>query len=367
MKRPIKLLMLSDSASAHTTSWLKGLSDNNLEVVLFSLHGELEPGIAALVEEGRIGLELGRGPARASFSWSFFSRLLALRKIVRSWRPDIVHAHYASSYGLLGALSPAKLFVISAWGSDIFEFPRKNTFTRGILKFNLRMASKVFSSSAVMAKETKRYTQSPIEVIPFGVETDEFSPGPEGPTRMRRIGTVKSMEHIYGIDLLIKAFNLLVNEYPELVLELVGRGSRTESYKELAHQLGIADKIKFSGRITHAQVPEKLRSFDIFVGPSRQESFGVSILEAMACGVPVVVSDAPGPAEIVQHGKNGLIAPVGGHLALYEMMKKLVEDQELRDRLGKAGRAHVVANYDRHLCAERMMEAYEGLANRHSG
>ena len=149
-----------------------------------------------------------------------------------------------------------------------------------------------------MAEETKRFSSKPIYVIPFGVDTDLFHPSDEKNFSEKEIviGTIKALEKVYGIDTLIKAFKITVDNNKNINLNLiVGGGTLLHELNKLAEQPSISDKVTFVGRIDHKDVAlGYYNQIDVFANLSRQESFGVSVLEAMACAKPVVVSSVGG-------------------------------------------------------------------------
>ena len=176
------------------------------------------------------------------------------------------------------------------------------------------------------------------------------------------IGTVKKLEWKYGIDTLIQAFALVTTPQGGVppILRLVGEGELKAQLQALAAKLGVSERVQFVGPVPHAQVPDQLRGFDVFVAASRldSESFGVAVIEASSCGLPVVVTRAGGLPEVVLEGKTGLIVERENPHALASALQALVEDPALRDRLGRCGRAHVRANYEWDLCVQRMIDVY---------
>jgi glycosyltransferase involved in cell wall biosynthesis len=198
-------------------------------------------------------------------------------------------------------------------------------------------------------------------VTPFGIDTRIFLP------KVNKIhsdeiviGTVKTLESVYGIDTLIKAFCVIQkrNLPMRTRLLIVGKGSKMGDYKQLARSLEQEDKIEFFGFVNHDEVPSLLQSFDVFVALSRSESFGVSVLEASACGLPVVVSDAEGFVEVVENNKTGLIVPKNDEVAAAKAIEELILDPEKRKQMGQFGRAHVEENYSRDKSLDIMIEAY---------
>lgn len=264
-----------------------------------------------------------------------------------------MHAHRASSYGLLGALSGFHPYVVSVWGDDVYVFPERNLLFRRIIRFVLGRADRVLSTSHVMARQTAKYTDKEIEVTPFGIDMQHFRPeeGTGGANAGAiTVGTIKTLEDKYGIDYLIRAFARVTAAKPDRTLHLliVGEGSRKSAYLQLVEDLGVAEKVTFTGRIPFEQIPDYHRRIDIFAALSTidAESFGVSIIEASASARPVVVSDAGGPAEVVVDGETGFIVPKRNEESAAKAILKLVESADLRRRMGENGRKHVSNLYD---------------------
>jgi len=335
--KPLRILVLADTSSAHTLKWVQALAEAGLEVHLVGLYADVEPGIAALASAGRIGCEPGDRSYDGSFLGAgFVRRVLPVRALVRSWRPDLVHAHYASSYGLLGALAagPTPL-CISVWGSDVYDFPHRRAAFAVLLRFSLGRARRIFSTSEAMAAETRRWTHTPVEVIPFGVDCVALArpdrrprTNPDGSARPFTFGTVKGLAPIYGTDLLLEAFAQVAAAAREPVaLRLVGGGPLRADLEARAAALGIADRVTFVGPVPHAGVAAELDRMDAFCALSREESFGVAIVEALAAGLPAVVSDAPGPAEILAGTGAGFVVARGDVGAAAAAMERLLSEE----------------------------------------
>ena len=179
------------------------------------------------------------------------------------------------------------------------------------------------------------------------------------------IGTIKTLEEKYGIEYLIKAFAIVKNKYKNLPLKLliVGDGSLSENLKKLVHDLNIEDETVFTGKIAHELVPvyDNMLSVSVSVSVSNSESFGVAIIEASACGKPVVVSDVGGLPEVVENGVTGIVVPPRDPEKTADAIEKLVLDEKLRKKMGEAGRKRVAKLYDWNKNVEQMIEIYKGL------
>lgn len=369
----LRILFLADIDSSHTRKWAVSLYERGYAVGIFSLRSGKSGWAAAYpdvaVYDGE-GFSDEKFQGNASSKIGYLKMLPRIRNCIREFCPDIVHAHYATSYGLLGARSGFHPLVISVWGSDVFDFPRRSFIHRWLLQRNLKKADRVFSTSEVMKCEVLRFGIPEVAVTPFGVNINVYKPQQ---TRKRDdgvkvIGTVKTLERHYGIDVLIKAFVLLKKMHTlPLKLVICGSGTQENALKELAFASGFGNDIEFKGHIPQEHVADYIRSFDVFANLSRQESFGVAVIEAMACGVPVVVSDAPGLMEVTAQGKYGVAVPRDNANAAAEAMFRLLNDHNLETHLRVQGRQHVEQNYNWELNLDAVEAEYRRLVAVKSG
>lgn len=364
-----RILFLSDVNSAHTRKWAESLAKKGFKIGVFSLSpctSDWFEGFPNITVFSSVKLTPEQFIASDFSKVAYFKELRALKEIIKAFKPDIVHAHYATSYGLLGVLTKFKPLIISLWGSDIFDFPRKSFLHKAVLKYNLKMADRILSTSYVMAEETKKYTDHPILVTPFGIDMELFKPQQVKSLFDENdivIGTVKVLDEVYGIDYLIKAFKLLKEKYPQLPLKLliVGRGQQTEDLKNLATQLKIADDVVFTGFIDHALVPAYHNMIHVSCFLSNSESFGVSVLEASSCEKPVVVTNVGGLPEVVDDSSTGFIVPPRDEAAASQAIEKLILNSDLRKTLGKKGREKVSLLYDWNKNLEEIIQIYNDV------
>lgn len=343
------LIVLAPANSIHTYKIVVGLSGKYSSVLLVSLHP--------------IKFSFPRNVVVRYFNLkSFFviNYLFDINSLLSGARSRKIFVHYASSYGFLAWCFRLKRVYLCAWGSDIFEFPNRSLLHRCILEISLKNAERLISTSHVMADEMKKYVYvDSIDVIPFGIDVDFFCKVRDAfPTDKIVIGTVKALEYIYGIDLLIESFAILVNKYKfiNVQLQIVGTGSEYNRLLNLAKDLGVVDRVVFHGYMNNTHIPSILEGFHIFIALSRRESFGVSILEAMAMSLPVVVSNADGPSEIVVNGFNGYIVNDGDPVNVAKVIGVLINNENLRLTMGKNGRAYVREKYSWHSALGKMVD-----------
>ncbi len=291
----------------------------------------------------------------------------SLKKIINEWKPDIVHAHYASSYGLIGALLNFHPFVLSVWGTDVFEFPKKNFLSKLILKFVFQKADKLLSTSKCMADEVSKYTTKKINIIPFGVDVELFKKSGRRSLFDKNdivIGTVKKLEKVYCIDKLIKAFSILISQHPELSLKLliVGSGTMEKELKSLAKKMSLEKDIYFTGYIPNELTINYYSEMDAAVFLSTNESFGVSILEANACEVPVVATNVGGFKEIIIDQITGILVEPDDPAAAAIAIERIITNKELCLSLTNAARERICEKYEQSKSIARLISIYQELA-----
>ncbi|HEY9899019.1 MAG TPA: glycosyltransferase [Pantanalinema sp.] len=349
-----RLVLLADASNVHTVKWAREFAARAWDVHVLSLLPAEIPGVEVHHLRPSMAGKVG-----------YLSVVGAVRALVRRLRPDLLHAHYATSYGLLGALASHRPFVISVWGSDVYAFPAKSPVHRALLSWNLRQADAVTSSSHAMAEVTAPLVPArAIQVIPFGVPLDRF--GPAAPGEMLTIGCAKSLETIYGQEYLIRAVRLVLDRRPDLQFRLLlaGDGARRTALVSLIAELRLEEVVHLLGRLPHSEVPAFLASLSIFAMPSLSESFGVAAVEAAACGLPVVASRVGGVGEVVLDRETGLLVPPADPDALAQALERLLLDPALRSRMGEQGRAHVARSFDWQRNADAMEDLYGRLLTR---
>lgn len=366
----MKVLLVGAGNSIHLQRWANALVQAGLHVACATVHQPL-----LLGWDTRVALQLLKPHGGAGYALA----VPALRRLMRSGGFDLVHAHYATGYGLLATLAGARPRLVSVWGSDVDEFPDQSPLHAWLLRRILMQADALAATSQALVRRVQQLVPRapPLYVTPFGVDVTAFAPadqaGSDEPLHQPPllIGTSKGLATTYGIDILLRAFAQLPARTPDgraLHLRLLGSGPQATAYQRLSATLGVQHRVEFAGRIHHAEMPAALQQLDIFVAPSRQESFGVSVLEASACAKPVVASRVGGLPEVVQHGVTGLLVPPNDVPALAAALKQLVQDAPLRAALGAAGRLMVEERYRWDACVGTMLAAYrEIIAARSNG
>ena len=366
----MKLLILSDANSIHTRKWAKSLKDEGLDIKLFSL---FKPNKDILEDYKKNNIEVFfselkpniRDLRRPNISkLRYFLSLPALLRAIKTFNPNILHAHYASSYGLLGILTRFRPLIISAWGSDVYFFPKKNKFYAFLLKYIFKNANVVCSTSKVMKNLIERnFLINNVQVVPFGVDTSYFKPKISKNIDFV-VGTIKSIEDHNGIDCLVEAAHILINQRNKNIkFIIVGDGTLRKAMEKKASDLKLNEKVKFYGRISHDKVSGYYHKLSIFIAVSTRESFGVSVLEAAACGIPSITSNVGGLIEVNSNNETGLIISANDPFELAEAINKLYSDTNLRFELGINARKRVQKYFEWNENVNQMISIYESCYN----
>ncbi|GMR25018.1 MAG: glycosyltransferase [Ignavibacteria bacterium] len=366
----MKILILSDPSSPHTIKWVNSLHRKGIEVFLFGL-SRYDP--TQYDDDIRIESLQTPDSIKAKLDGNFLKSMYLvafpkLKKIIKDFKPDILHAHYAASYGLIGALTGFHPYFISVWGIDILTFPNNSVLHKKMIEYSLKKADKVLATSYFLAKKTNKYTNEEILITPFGIDIEKFRPKIVDPIFKENdivIGTVKSMERKYGIEYLIKSFSIIKTKYQHnnLKLLLVGGGSLEDKFKQMIDELGITGSSILTGQIPFDKVADYHNQLSIAVYVSKVESFGVSILESSACGKPVVVSDVGGLPEVVENDVTGFIVKANDIEATTNAIEKLIHNKELREKLGSTGRVKVKDKFNWQKNVNDMINIYNQIVS----
>lgn len=362
----MRICYLSNANNYHTIKWCRWFSEKGHRVLVLSLDRCTNEDMLSL--EG-VEVHWLRSPADRDSSGlvklAYLATVPQVKREIREFLPDVLHAHYASSYGLVASLAAKQDFYLSVWGADVYEFPKKTPLHRLAIEFALHKARWVMSTSEAMARETKKYTDKSIYITPFGVDMEMFSPSkrdrPKGDGRFI-VGTVKALEPKYGIDVLLKGAAQVVKTRPDIPLEvrIAGKGSQQEHLESLAFELGIADRVHWLGFIPQNQAAREWADMDVAVVMSNNESesFGVSSVEAQACATAIIYSDIPGLKEAANDGLTGICIKRADIDALASELIRLYDDATFRMIIGKEERNYVSMVYDINECFAKINEIY---------
>jgi glycosyltransferase involved in cell wall biosynthesis len=284
-------------------------------------------------------------------------------RYIRSFKPDILHIdeepyNFVTLHSAtLGRLRGAKMLFFS-WQNLYRRYPPPFRMIE-LLNYRLCSAGVAGNQEAVGVLRRKGF-RGPLEVIPqFGVDPEIYSPREGPPSERPVIGFAGRLVPEKGADVLIEAVSRLKLRTSRL--QIIGNGSERSRLEHLAAYRGIRDRVTFRGAVASADMPETLRSLDLLVVPSRsrpnwKEQFGRVIIEAMACGIPVLGSNSGEIPNVI--GNPELVFPEDNVEALTRMLEQLVADHELRHELGNAARQRALDYFTQASVAHRYYDFY---------
>lgn len=281
-------------------------------------------------------------------------RVWRLRQAIRQSRPDAVLSFMDQTNVLtvLACLGLKFQVVVSEHTDPAARFNGRLWHSLTCLAY--RRASAVVAltetAAAYLRIQTGRLVVSiPNLVLPVGTaQTAAVSPRRPAILAMGRLSREK------GFDVLIEAFGKLASRYPDWTLTILGDGPERRALAVAIDRLGLRDRVDLPGQVSHPSAV--LRQAELFVCPSRVEGFGMALCEAMACGLPVIATDADGPRAILRDDQNGLMVPREDRQALAAAMERLMTDGELRSRLGQRA-VEVTSRFS----LERILAQWEAL------
>ena len=248
----------------------------------------------------------------------FFASLMLVKRLQRKFSFDLIHAHMACPAGfaavLLGMVC-GKRVIITAHGSDVHTFPQ-SFFLRQLILFALKRAHKVATVSFALKGLIEKMAplQKDVSVIRNGVRQDAFFPidktkGRERlglPVSRKAILFAGNLLPVKGVDALLRAFvNVSTSNQADLII--IGKGESAPELKALTKALGIEARVLFTGTVRHDEIPLWLNACDVLCLPSRREGFPTIIVEAFACGRPVVATRVGGVPEAVINDSLGIL------------------------------------------------------------
>jgi glycosyltransferase involved in cell wall biosynthesis len=297
-----------------------------------------------------------------------------LKKVVRKVDPDLVHAGPIQTAAFLVALTGYQPLASMSWGYDLLVDARKSPAWTWATRFVLKHSSVMIGDCQAVRKAAVSYgmPEDRIVTFPWGVDLQHFSPdhgeGQEKPQILRsRLGwgkeafvllSTRSWEPIYGVDTLAEAFAMAARQHPELRLMMLGNGSLAGRLRQIFLRGDVDSCVVFPGQVNQVDLPKYYQAADLYVSASHSDGTSISMLEALACGCPVLLSDIPGNREWIKPGEQGWLFQDGNAHDLAEKIIKAVESQKLFTPMKQKARllAEERADWDKN--SKEILNAY---------
>lgn len=315
---------------------------------------------------------------------------LRFRRVIREVQPDLVHAGPVQTGGFFAAISGFHPLLIMSWGSDVLAAPDKSAWMRWITKFTLRRADMALGDcDAVRMRisSLSSLTDDRIASFPWGIDSGVFRPKISELGLRRKLGweechvivSTRTFELTHGTMIFLDAMKRVLARRSDVRVLLLGDGSLRAQVEAFIKTNLLQDKIHLAGQVPEELLADYFAEADLYVSATCCDGSSISLLQAMGCGLPAIVTDGYGNREWVVHKENGWLYPAGNAEALATTTLEGLGQHELRTAMGRANVAIVreranwemnfgklLAAYSKLLCgvAVKEMETYAQLSNR---
>jgi len=290
----------------------------------------------------------------------------SVEKIYQEFPFDLIHAHVALPDGYAGMLLAQKYkkpLIVTIHGQDL----QRTVFRGAAYKQALREVFAAAHKVIVVSEKLKRVAEEQFDmdkaiVVHNGVSLEKILRDDQVfiyKQGKRVLLSVSNLIQTKGIDLNIRAVSRLINKYPNLHYIVVGSGPLKTALLQLSYKLGLANKVKFIGRVSHQDVMKYMAGCEVFVLPSWQEGFGVVYIEAMAHGKPVIACRGEGPEDFIEHGRTGLLVEPQDVDSLVEALDFLLSHPKEAKAMGKRAQEVVLRYYTWEGNAAKTIEIYK--------
>jgi len=285
---------------------------------------------------------------------SFWPRQVAINKIIRKIKPDLVHAHFIAKYGFHLPFLGNYPKIVTAWGDDVLILPRSSKIINFFTRHVLRSVDLIYAVSNDIRNHIINDFEIPegkVHYLPFGVDTDLFFP--KAPLHDNQdiivVFSNRRFFPVYDISTLINGFAVAYALDKRLRLILKMDGPDEKKYREQVISLGLSDIILFKKKtscsnIAYADIPDDYRNADIYITTSLSDGTPVSLLEAMASGLACIATSVGGIPEWIEDKKTGLLITPGSPQETANAILMLASDPSLCLRMGSAARDFIIRN-----------------------
>lgn len=366
----MRVVYFSQDYTPHDHRFLEALGDSGHEMHYLRLEAagplkEARPVPSAVRTVDWWG---GRRPVRG------LGRLRALwgvRRVLEEIEPDLVHAGPVQSTAALAAAAGAAPLLTMSWGSDLLRGARSG-WGRWAARWTLARSAALACDCQTVRRRAQELgvPDERIFVFPWGVDLKRFRPGRNmhlralegwGPNQVIILST-RAWEPLYGTRELVEGFVLAAAEDPRLRLLMLGGGSLEGWVYEKLEASDLLARVALPGQVENDELPEYYRTSDLYVSASHSDGSSVSLMEALACGVPAVVSDIPANREWVKPGENGWWFSVGEAEDLAQTLLSAAGEDLPQEAMSQAARAVAEAKADWSRNFEVLLQAYDFAA-----
>jgi glycosyltransferase involved in cell wall biosynthesis len=329
----MRILVVGNAASPHVRRWVRALHEAGHEVCC-SGFGELADDELPMRSLGSSSLSHRR----------YVLGIPALRRTLHAFRPDVVHAHFVASYGLMTMAVVRSVPVVQfAWGSDVLSLERQSWWQRQMVIRALRKAAAVVFDAELVGARVRAYApDARAELVTFGPELAWTSaPRSERPSVL----SPRGMKPLYNVAVIVEAFAMFSESHPEWRLDVLTAGDDPEEYRRIAERHpDVAPRITFWPELSRDDLQRRFLEAAIFCSVPSTDATSAALLEGMASGAFPIVSNLPANRAWIENGRNGLIVDSGDVPDLAAALAVAADDESLRIAAAHSNRARVASD-----------------------
>lgn len=297
----MRICLLADGESIHTQRWCQHFCELGHDIHLITFKDVQIPNINVHTVSG-VNINVSGG------NWKVILKYRQIKQLINKLQPDVLHALYATSYGLVGALTGFRKFIVTPLGTDVLVSPEQSFIYRAILYYVFKKATVITSMAPHMKEAMLKLgaKNEKIQDVVLGINTNIFN-------KKNRIlsendfviCSTRNFEPVYNIPHFLKALAIVKHNIPNLKVNIIGDGSLKQDLVNLSKQLKIDHFVNFLGKVPQNKVVELLNESHVFVTVSLSDGNSLSLIEAMACGAYPIASDILANKQWVVEDVNG--------------------------------------------------------------
>ena len=310
-----------------------------------------------------------------------FSVIKQLKQLINEIKPDIIHGHSIIHHTILGSFTNFHPFIITAWGSDVFIYPKKSLLVKLLVKYALKKADLITCDGENVKNEIIKMNLPPekIEILFHGTDVDKFAPLNEKHKQDRNnikqkyglsdaptIISTRKLSPVYDIETLIRSIPLVIEKINNVQVIIIGWGPQKDYLINLSKELHVFNNIKFIGLIPNKEITHFLTLSDIYVSTALSDGgLAASTAEAMSCGLPVVITDFGDNYKWVEQTESGYLFHPHEYKKLAEILVELFNDPFLRAKMGENGRRKIVNDLNYYKVMGKMDKIYKSVVDKY--
>jgi len=375
----LKILYVGDSTHIHDFRFIRKLVENGYDTNVLTIDKnpvKIE-GAKYFTFPQKLNEASNRFINDVKYVKYIYGQRKYILKIIKEIGPDILHGGWIPAHGFISALSGFHPFLLMPWGSDVLVIPQNTSYlTKKQIILTIKKADMIQCSSKIMKSRINDlygYPKDKMVVFPWGIDLNKFNPE-VGENNIRvKLGwadktiiiMTRSFKPIYGVEYFLRSLPKLIKKNNNTRILLCGDGSLKNDFENYISENGLKEYVYFVGHVENDDMPKYLAASDIYVSTSFSDSTSISLLEAMACGLPVVVTNIDGNKDWITDGYNGFLVPKKDYRQVYEKLNLLLNNNDLREKFGRRNLEIARDRADWNKNFGKLEEIYDKLLVRH--